>query len=221
MSDTIAAPAPPDHRQRQRSEDERLAYRGVFQRLFVRPEIGALIGVVGIWVFFWAATVPFGTANGASNIIDYASTLGIMAVAVSMLMIGGEFDLSAGAMTGRDGHPRRSCCRKRPASSAAPGSIWHRRSHLARGGARYRLHERLAGREDQAPELHDHARHLLRADRRQARLLQVDRRPDPGRRHQRRPGLRVLAQGVRRRVGPPPTSSRLATRSTPSSASSA
>jgi ribose/xylose/arabinose/galactoside ABC-type transport system permease subunit len=83
--------------------DERLAYRGIFQRLFIRPEIGALIGVVGIWVFFWAVTVPFGTANGASNLIDNASTLGIMAVAVSLLMIGGEFDLSAGAMTGSMG----------------------------------------------------------------------------------------------------------------------
>jgi ribose/xylose/arabinose/galactoside ABC-type transport system permease subunit len=68
-------------------QDERLAYRGLFQRMFIRPEIGALIGVVGIWVFFWAVTVPFGTANGASNLIDYASSpLGIMAVAVSMLM---------------------------------------------------------------------------------------------------------------------------------------
>ncbi len=85
------------------SGDERLAYRGIFQRLFIRPEIGALIGVVGIWVFFWAVAIPFGTANGASNLIDNASTLGIMAVAVSMLMIGGEFDLSAGAMTGSMG----------------------------------------------------------------------------------------------------------------------
>jgi hypothetical protein len=29
------------------------AYRGIFQRLFIWPEIGAMIGVVGIWVFFW------------------------------------------------------------------------------------------------------------------------------------------------------------------------
>lgn len=86
-----------------KSGDERLAYRGIFQRLFIRPEIGAFIGVVGIWVFFWAVAVPFGTANGASNLIDNASTLGIMAVAVSLLMIGGEFDLSSGAMTGSMG----------------------------------------------------------------------------------------------------------------------
>ncbi len=83
--------------------DERLAYRGVFQRLFIRPEIGAMLGAVGIWVFFWAVSIPFGTANGASNIVDTASTLGIMAVAVSMLMVGGEFDLSSGANTGAMG----------------------------------------------------------------------------------------------------------------------
>lgn len=84
--------------------DERLTYRGVFQRLFIRPEIGAMIGVIGLWVFFWAVSVPFGTAGGTSSLVDFASSpLGIMAVAVSMLMVGGEFDLSAGAMTGAMG----------------------------------------------------------------------------------------------------------------------
>jgi ribose/xylose/arabinose/galactoside ABC-type transport system permease subunit len=83
--------------------DERLAYRGVFQRLFIRPEIGASIGAVAIWVFFWAVSVNQGTANGTSGVLDYAATLGIMAVAVSMLMIGGEFDLSSGANTGAMG----------------------------------------------------------------------------------------------------------------------
>ena len=84
-------------------EDERLAYRGVFQRLFIRPEIGAMLGAVGIWVFFWAVAEVFGTANGAAGIFDFAATLGIMAVAVSMLMVGGEFDLSSGANTGAMG----------------------------------------------------------------------------------------------------------------------
>lgn len=84
--------------------DERLAYRGVFQRLFIRPEIGAMIGVVGLWVFFWAVSVPFGTAGGTAILVDQASVpFGIMAVAVSMLMVGGEFDLSTGAMTGAMG----------------------------------------------------------------------------------------------------------------------
>ena len=41
--------------------------------------------------------------GGASTWIFQSSTIGIMAVAVAMLMIGGEFDLSAGAMVGTTG----------------------------------------------------------------------------------------------------------------------
>jgi simple sugar transport system permease protein len=101
MSDSTVAAA--TDAMAEHGADERLAYRGVFQRLFIRPEIGALIGAVGIWVFFWAVSIPFGTANGTAGLLDVAATLGIMAVAVSMLMIGGEFDLSSGANTGAMG----------------------------------------------------------------------------------------------------------------------
>ncbi len=83
--------------------DERLAYQGVFQRLLIRPEVGAIIGAVAIWAFFWAVANTFGVATGFGSILDGAAPLGIMAVAVSLLMIGGEFDLSAGAATGTFG----------------------------------------------------------------------------------------------------------------------
>ncbi|NNF53003.1 MAG: hypothetical protein HKN03_01035 [Acidimicrobiales bacterium] len=83
--------------------DERLAYQGVFQRLLIRPEVGALIGAVAIWAFFWAVANTFGIATGFGSILDVAAPLGIMAVAVSLLMIGGEFDLSSGAATGTFG----------------------------------------------------------------------------------------------------------------------
>lgn len=72
----------------------------MFQRLLIRPEIGAIIGAAAIWGFFWAVTGVLGTAGGIIPILAVASTLGIMAVAVSLLMIGGEFDLSSGAATG-------------------------------------------------------------------------------------------------------------------------
>jgi len=42
----------------------------------------------------------FRSPRGIANWLDPASTLGIMAVAVALLMIGGHFDLSAGVMTG-------------------------------------------------------------------------------------------------------------------------
>jgi simple sugar transport system permease protein len=43
------------------------------------------------------------SVTGISRILDPASTLGIMAIAVALLMIGGEFDLSTGVMTGTTG----------------------------------------------------------------------------------------------------------------------
>jgi simple sugar transport system permease protein len=88
-----AAPPPP-------TGDARLVHRGPIQRLLVRPEIGALLGTAAVWFFFWVVAPIFGTAAGTANYLDVAATLGIMAVAVSLLMIGGEFDLSSGAMTG-------------------------------------------------------------------------------------------------------------------------
>jgi ribose/xylose/arabinose/galactoside ABC-type transport system permease subunit len=91
-----AAPAPPPPP----TGDARLVHRGPIQRLLVRPEIGALLGTTAIWFFFWVVAPIFGTAAGTANYLDVAATLGIMAVAVSLLMIGGEFDLSSGAMTG-------------------------------------------------------------------------------------------------------------------------
>ena len=83
--------------------DERLANIGLGARLLRRPEVGSALGALVICVFFWVTTDSFGTLNGIANWTDVASTLGIMSVAVALLMIGGEFDLSAGVMTGTTG----------------------------------------------------------------------------------------------------------------------
>ena len=80
--------------------DERLAHRGPIQQLLTRPEIGALLGAAGVWLLFWLVSTPFGTVGGTANFLDVAAYLGLMAVPVALLMIGGEFDLSSGAMTG-------------------------------------------------------------------------------------------------------------------------
>jgi simple sugar transport system permease protein len=83
--------------------DERLANISLWARLMRRPEVGSLLGALVICVFFWVTTDSFGTLSGIANWTDSASTIGIMAVAVALLMIGGEFDLSAGVMTGTTG----------------------------------------------------------------------------------------------------------------------
>jgi simple sugar transport system permease protein len=80
--------------------DERLSHRGPMQRWLISPEIGALIGAVIVWVFFWGNARTFGQANSTLNWLDVAAPTGIMATAVALLMIGGEFDLSSGVMTG-------------------------------------------------------------------------------------------------------------------------
>jgi simple sugar transport system permease protein len=64
------------------------------------PEIGALIGAIIVWAFFWGNGQTFGEADTTLNWLDVAAPTGIMAAAVALLMIGGEFDLSAGVMTG-------------------------------------------------------------------------------------------------------------------------
>ena len=79
--------------------DERIAKPRLLDRLVVRPEIGALLGAVVVFLFFTLVTEQFFSGSGVATWLDDASTLGIMAVAVSLLMIGGEFDLSAGVMT--------------------------------------------------------------------------------------------------------------------------
>ena len=83
--------------------DERIATTSTLTRLMKRPEIGALVAAIVIFVFFAVTTDTFATPAGSSTWLRGASTIGIMAVAVAMLMIGGEFDLSAGAITGFTG----------------------------------------------------------------------------------------------------------------------
>jgi simple sugar transport system permease protein len=83
--------------------DDRLAQVSTATKLLRRPELGALIGAAAVGIFFAATASTFRTLGGMANWTDVASTLGIMAVVVALLMIGGEFDLSAGVMTGTTG----------------------------------------------------------------------------------------------------------------------
>jgi simple sugar transport system permease protein len=83
--------------------DDRLAEVSAATKLLRRPELGALIGAAAVGIFFAATAPSFRTLGGMANWTDVASTLGIMAVVVALLMIGGEFDLSAGVMTGTTG----------------------------------------------------------------------------------------------------------------------
>jgi simple sugar transport system permease protein len=84
--------------------DERIVQVSRLTRLMQRPELGALMGVIAIFVIFagFDATPNhlWFSQTGLASWSQQAAFYGIMAVPVGLLMIGGEFDLSAGAMTG-------------------------------------------------------------------------------------------------------------------------
>jgi simple sugar transport system permease protein len=71
---------------------------GWSNRLLARPEIGALVAAVVIFIFFLIVAPAFRSAPAFFTVLYQSSTIGIVAVAVGMLMIGGEFDLSAGVV---------------------------------------------------------------------------------------------------------------------------
>jgi len=90
MSDTLQAVTPPP------TQDERVGRRSTLARLFARPEAGALAGAIVIYIFFFIIAPPFRNAASFSSVLYVTSTYGLMATPVALLMIGGEFDLSAG-----------------------------------------------------------------------------------------------------------------------------
>ena len=76
--------------------DDRVATRSPASAFLGRPEVGALIAALAVAALFLAVAPAFRHAADIGTILYGSSTIGIMAVAVALLMIGGEFDLSAG-----------------------------------------------------------------------------------------------------------------------------
>ncbi|MFI7402316.1 ABC transporter permease [Streptomyces sp. NPDC049541] len=76
--------------------DGRTAQRPLVTRLLARPDVGVFLGAVAVYVFFLIAAPPVRDSDSMANILYQSSTIGIMALPVALLMIGGEFDLSAG-----------------------------------------------------------------------------------------------------------------------------
>jgi simple sugar transport system permease protein len=97
LTETAASTARPD---------ERLTRVGPLTRILTRPDIGALLGAIAVWIafgYFARAVDWIGDPAIAAGWTDQAAQYGIVAVPVALLMIGGEFDLSAGVMIGSSG----------------------------------------------------------------------------------------------------------------------
>lgn len=71
-------------------------------RILRRPELGALAGTGLVFLVFGITAGDSGLFSlmGITNFLQVSGQLGILAAAVALLMIGGEFDLSVGSMVG-------------------------------------------------------------------------------------------------------------------------
>jgi len=76
---------------------------GRFARILRRPEVGAAVAALLIFSYFSSTTTAFLSTAGVSTWLYSSSLFGVLAVVGALLMIGGEFDLSVGAMTGTTG----------------------------------------------------------------------------------------------------------------------
>jgi len=87
------------------TQDERVAQTSLATKMLQRSELGALIGAAVIFFLFWSVdtTGNFAAVGGTAGWTDIAAPIGIIAVFVALLMIGGEFDLSTGVMVGTSG----------------------------------------------------------------------------------------------------------------------
>jgi simple sugar transport system permease protein len=86
--------------------DERLVRVNPLTRVLTRPDIGAFLGAVAVFLVFSYYARAVGWIHDpaiAAGWTDQAAQYGIIAVPVALLMIGGEFDLSAGVMIGSSG----------------------------------------------------------------------------------------------------------------------
>ncbi|WP_330323762.1 ABC transporter permease [Streptomyces pseudovenezuelae] len=87
--ETPPAPGP-------RQTDGRTTERPLILRLLARPEVGVFLGAAAVYVFFLVAAPPVRDGGSMATVLYQSSTIGIMALPVALLMIGGEFDLSSG-----------------------------------------------------------------------------------------------------------------------------
>jgi simple sugar transport system permease protein len=87
------------------SDSARIQRVPLLARAMRRPELGALSGVILIYAVFYATARTSGmfSVEGIVNILSVSAEIGIIASATTLLMIGGEFDLSLGSMIGFGG----------------------------------------------------------------------------------------------------------------------
>jgi simple sugar transport system permease protein len=85
--------------------DERVKSASIITKALRRPEFGAFLGAIAIFILFATTdtTGNFALLGGISGWTDIAAPIGIVGISVALLMIAGEFDLSTGVLVGTTG----------------------------------------------------------------------------------------------------------------------
>ena len=87
------------------SADERVRQLGWFNRLLSRPEFGALAGALLVFIMFTVFSWEDGSSGflgwrAVTTWLKFSAEIGIIGIGATLLMIGGEFDLSVGSIIG-------------------------------------------------------------------------------------------------------------------------
>lgn len=87
------------------SNDERLREVSPLRKALIRPELGAICGVILVFMFFLGIARDSGmfSPEGVMNWGVVSAQFAVIAVGACLLMIAGEFDLSVGSMIGFSG----------------------------------------------------------------------------------------------------------------------
>ena len=72
----------------------------IIERLIARPELGPFVLLVVEIVVFWAINPSFLSPQNIANTLAFTVELGLIALAMTLLMTSGEFDLSVGSLFG-------------------------------------------------------------------------------------------------------------------------
>jgi len=87
------------------TSDERVREVSWFNRLLSRPEFGALAGALLVFIMFTVFSWEDGSSGflgwrAVTTWLKFSAEIGIIGIGATLLMIGGEFDLSVGSIIG-------------------------------------------------------------------------------------------------------------------------
>jgi simple sugar transport system permease protein len=74
--------------------------RSFIQRFIAKPEFGPLVLLIAEIAVFWSINPDFLSPLNISNTLSFTVELGLIALAMTLLMTAGEFDLSVGSVFG-------------------------------------------------------------------------------------------------------------------------